>query len=60
MRGIHNVLAPGGEARIMVYNLGGMPAYVTMATRYLLGFWFGRSSRSPPVAIDGRIFCALL
>ncbi|MBU6297870.1 MAG: class I SAM-dependent methyltransferase [Alphaproteobacteria bacterium] len=42
MRGIERVLAPGGEARIMVYNMGGMPAYVTIATRYLLGFWFGK------------------
>src|SRR5208283_460178 len=43
MRGIERVLAPSGEARIMVYNIGGMPAYVTIATRYLLGFWFGRA-----------------
>lgn len=42
MRGIERVLAPSGEARIMVYNLGGMPAYVTIATRYLPGFWFGK------------------
>ena len=43
MRGIERVLAPGGEARIMVYNLGGMAAYVTIARRYLLGFWSGKA-----------------
>jgi 2-polyprenyl-3-methyl-5-hydroxy-6-metoxy-1,4-benzoquinol methylase len=42
MRGIERMLAPGGEARIMVYNLGGMAAYMTIATRYLLGFWSGK------------------
>ena len=43
VREIERVLRPGGEARIMVYNLEGMPAYVTLATRYLLGFWRGKS-----------------
>lgn len=43
VREIERVLRPGGSARIMVYNLEGMPAYVTLATRYLLGFWRGRS-----------------
>lgn len=42
MRGIERVLAPTGEARVMVYNLGGMAAYMTIATRYLLGFWSGK------------------
>lgn len=42
IRDVERVLAPNGEARIMVYNLGGMPAYVTMATRYLPAFWFGK------------------
>src|SRR5262249_8388162 len=43
VREIERILRPGGSARIMVYNLEGMPAYVTLATRYLLGFWWGRS-----------------
>jgi len=40
---IERVLRPGGETRIMVYNLEGMPAYVTLVRRYLLGFWRGQS-----------------
>ena len=40
---IHRVLKPGGQARVMVYNLEGMPAYMTMARRHLIGFWRGRS-----------------
>jgi 2-polyprenyl-3-methyl-5-hydroxy-6-metoxy-1,4-benzoquinol methylase len=40
---IHRVLRPGGEVRVMVYNLEGMPAYITIATKYLLNFWRGRS-----------------
>lgn len=40
---IHRVLKPGGEVRVMVYNLEGMPAYITLLTRYMLGFWWGRS-----------------
>lgn len=43
VREIDRVLRPGGEARIMVYNLEGMPAYVTLVMHYLLGFWRGRS-----------------
>lgn len=43
VREIHRVLKPGGESRVMVYNLEGMPAYITMARRYLVGFWRGRS-----------------
>lgn len=43
VREIERVLQPGGKARIMVYNLEGMPAYITLATRYLVGFWRGRS-----------------
>lgn len=38
---IHRVLRPGGEARVMVYNLEGMPAYITIVTRYLVNFWRG-------------------
>lgn len=43
VREIARVLRPGGQARIMVYNLEGAPAYVTLATRYLAGFWRGAS-----------------
>ena len=43
IQNIHRVLRPGGEARIMVYNLEGMSAYVTIVQRYLLGFWKRRS-----------------
>jgi 2-polyprenyl-3-methyl-5-hydroxy-6-metoxy-1,4-benzoquinol methylase len=43
VREIGRVLRPGGVARLMVYNLEGMPAYVTLATSYLLGFWRGQS-----------------
>ncbi len=43
IREIHRVLASGGEARAMVYNLEGMPAYITLLRRYLLGFWRGAS-----------------
>jgi 2-polyprenyl-3-methyl-5-hydroxy-6-metoxy-1,4-benzoquinol methylase len=38
---ISRVLCKGGEARIMVYNLNGMSAYVTLAMNYLAGFWKG-------------------
>lgn len=40
---IERVLKPGGEARLMVYHLGGMSAYLSIVRRYLLGFWSGRS-----------------
>lgn len=40
---IHRVLKPGAEVRVMVYNLAGMSAYITLVTKYLTGFWFGRS-----------------
>jgi 2-polyprenyl-3-methyl-5-hydroxy-6-metoxy-1,4-benzoquinol methylase len=40
---IHRVLRPGGQARIMVYNIDGMSAYTTIVRDYLLGFWRGRS-----------------
>lgn len=43
VREIHRVLKPGGETRIMVYNLEGTPAYSVMLTRYMLGYWFGKS-----------------
>lgn len=43
VREIERVLRPGGELRVMVYNLEGMPAYVTFAMRHLLGFWRNHS-----------------
>jgi 2-polyprenyl-3-methyl-5-hydroxy-6-metoxy-1,4-benzoquinol methylase len=43
VRGIHRVLKPGGEARVMVYHLGGMPAYLSMLLEYAGGFWRGRT-----------------
>ncbi len=42
MREIERVLRAGGKARIMVYNLEGMPAYITLMTRYQLEFWRGK------------------
>jgi len=43
VRHIHRVLVPGGETRVMVYNLEGTPAYVTMMRRYVLGYWRNHS-----------------
>lgn len=43
VREIERVVRPGGEARVMVYNLEGAPAYVALVRRYLFGFWRGRS-----------------
>jgi 2-polyprenyl-3-methyl-5-hydroxy-6-metoxy-1,4-benzoquinol methylase len=40
---IRRSLKPGGDVRLMVYNLDGTQAYVTMMRRYLLGFWRGKS-----------------
>jgi 2-polyprenyl-3-methyl-5-hydroxy-6-metoxy-1,4-benzoquinol methylase len=42
VRQIDRVLKPGGTARIMVYGLDGLSAYMTMVRRYLIGFWRGR------------------
>jgi 2-polyprenyl-3-methyl-5-hydroxy-6-metoxy-1,4-benzoquinol methylase len=42
VREIDRMLKPGGEVRVMVYNIEGMSAYVTIARRYLTGFWRGR------------------
>lgn len=51
---IHRVLRPGGEARVMVYNLEGMPAYATFVRKYLIGFWRGQSlDRALWTASDG-------
>ena len=43
VREIDRVLRPSGEARIMVYNLEGTPAYRVLLTRYMLGYWLGKS-----------------
>lgn len=43
VREIHRVLKPGGECRVMVYNLAGMPAYITMMLDYSRRFWRGRT-----------------
>ncbi len=43
IREIARVLKPGGEARVMVYNIDGLSAYATILRDYLLGFWRGRS-----------------
>lgn len=40
---IARVLRHGGSARVMVYNLEGMPAYIAILGRYIAGFWRGRS-----------------
>jgi 2-polyprenyl-3-methyl-5-hydroxy-6-metoxy-1,4-benzoquinol methylase len=41
VREIHRVLKSGGECRLMVYNLGGMPAYITLMLGYSWKFWRG-------------------
>ena len=43
LKEIDRVLKPGGQVRLMVYNLDGMQAYVTMMRRYMFGFWRGKS-----------------
>jgi SAM-dependent methyltransferase len=43
LKEIHRVLKPRGEVRLMVYNLEGIQAYITMVRRYLFGFWRGKS-----------------
>lgn len=43
LKEIHRVLKPGGEVRLMVYNLDGIQAYITIVRRYLFGFWRGKS-----------------
>jgi 2-polyprenyl-3-methyl-5-hydroxy-6-metoxy-1,4-benzoquinol methylase len=43
IREIQRVLKPGGEARVMVYNLEGASAYVTIVRDYLTGFWRGKT-----------------
>ncbi len=43
LREMARVLRPGGEARVMVYNIDGMSAYLSLLRDYALGFWCGRS-----------------
>jgi len=43
IKNIHRVLKPGGQTRVMVYNLNGMPAYITLTTSYIFNFWLGKS-----------------
>lgn len=43
LKGIHRVLKPGGDAKIMVYALDGLSAWLTMMRRYAFGFWAGKS-----------------
>ena len=43
VRQIERVLKPGGATKIMVYNLAGASAYITMMMRYGFGFWRNRS-----------------
>ncbi len=40
---IARVLRKGGQVRLMVYNLNGMAAYVTLVLTYLIGFWRGKT-----------------
>lgn len=43
LKEIHRVLKPGGETRLMVYNMEGMQAYISLMRRYMFGFWRGKS-----------------
>jgi SAM-dependent methyltransferase len=43
LKDIHRVLKPGGEAKIMVYAMDGLAAWLTMMRRYAFGFWVGKS-----------------
>jgi 2-polyprenyl-3-methyl-5-hydroxy-6-metoxy-1,4-benzoquinol methylase len=43
LRNLHRALAPGGQLRFMVYSLDGAQAYAVMMSRYMFGFWRGRS-----------------
>jgi 2-polyprenyl-3-methyl-5-hydroxy-6-metoxy-1,4-benzoquinol methylase len=43
LRNLYNALKPGGELRFMVYSLDGMQSYAVIVSRYLFGFWGGRS-----------------
>lgn len=43
LRNLYDALKPGGQLRFMVYSLDGVQSYAVIASRYLLGFWRGRS-----------------
>ena len=43
LRNLYAALKPGGELRFMVYSLDGAEAYAVMMSRYLFGFWRGKS-----------------
>jgi 2-polyprenyl-3-methyl-5-hydroxy-6-metoxy-1,4-benzoquinol methylase len=43
LRNLYNALKPGGQLRFMVYSLDGMQSYAVIVSRYLFGFWRGRS-----------------
>jgi 2-polyprenyl-3-methyl-5-hydroxy-6-metoxy-1,4-benzoquinol methylase len=43
LRNLYNALKPGGQLRLMVYSLDGMQSYAVIVSRYLFGFWRGRS-----------------
>lgn len=58
LREIRRVLKPEGEAGIMVYALEGMPAYITMMTRYAFGFWGKKASLDNDLWKDSDGFSA--
>jgi 2-polyprenyl-3-methyl-5-hydroxy-6-metoxy-1,4-benzoquinol methylase len=43
LRNLYNALKPGGQLRFMVYSLDGVQAYAVLMSRYMFGFWRGRS-----------------
>jgi 2-polyprenyl-3-methyl-5-hydroxy-6-metoxy-1,4-benzoquinol methylase len=43
LRNLYAALKPGGQLRFMVYSLDGMQSYAVIVSRYLLGFWTGKS-----------------
>jgi len=43
IREIERVLKPGGVAKLMVYNVGGTLAYLTLMTKYSYKFWMNKS-----------------
>jgi 2-polyprenyl-3-methyl-5-hydroxy-6-metoxy-1,4-benzoquinol methylase len=43
LRNLYNALQPGAELRFMVYSLDGAEAYAVMMSRYMFGFWRGKS-----------------
>ena len=43
LRNLHAALKPGGQIRFMVYSLDGAQAYAVLMSRYMFGFWRGKS-----------------